>query len=92
MVEVSVDGGDLAESPTDHRAGPTTGGRRREGSYTIKARAIDDSLNMSKHLIPSQETITVTAAIRPTPSACLIRRRWLRYRRFVSKATPSSSA
>jgi Ca2+-binding RTX toxin-like protein len=64
VVEVSVDGGAnwrVAEGTANWTFNwrPTA-----EGTYTIKARAIDDSLNIAA-ITPSQETVTVTAAIAP---------------------------
>ncbi|MDB5314180.1 MAG: Cadherin, partial [Rhodospirillales bacterium] len=63
-VEVSVDGGAtwrLAEGTTNwsYAWRPTV-----EGTYNIRARAIDDSLNISP-LGVSQDTVTVTAAATP---------------------------
>ena len=67
VVEVSVDGG------VTWKVATTTDGwatwnyvwrPTQEGTYTIKARAIDDSLNVV-NVTPDEETITVTAPIPP---------------------------
>ena len=73
VVEISLDNGvtwKVAEGTTDwsYAWRPTT-----EGTYTIKARAIDDSLNIA-NIVPAQDTVTVIAPSRQTRSACSIRR------------------
>ncbi len=64
VVEVSVDDGvtwRVAQGTTNwsYTWRPTT-----EGNYSIKARAIDDSLNIS-NITPAQETVTVSEAMEP---------------------------
>ena len=59
VVEVSVDGGTtwkVAEAADDWATGATTGADGGRASYTIKARAIDDSLNIAVDH-PRQETV-----------------------------------
>ena len=65
VVEISLDNGvtwKVAQGTTDwsYAWRPTT-----EGTYTIKARAVDDSLNIA-NIVPAHDTVTVIAPVAPS--------------------------
>ena len=67
VVEVSLDGGltwKVAQSTNGWATWSYTWRPNQEGVYSIQARAVDDSLNVT-NITPDQETVTVTAAIPP---------------------------
>ena len=65
VVEISLDNGvtwKVAQGTTDwsYAWRPTT-----EGTYAIKARAVDDSLNIA-NIVPAHDTVTVIAPVAPS--------------------------
>jgi hypothetical protein len=66
-VEISLDGGStwqVAQTSNNWATWSYNWLPRTQGTYTIKARAIDDSLNIA-NIAPAADTVTVTAPIQP---------------------------